>query len=136
MEVVTFDKDLEVMYVTATSFPNGVLVAHQQLHSLIPFSDTRKYFGISRPENGAIIYKAGAEELESGEAGRLNLETLTLKKGNYLSVVVQDYMKDLPAIGKAFQLLTAEPGIDPQGYCVEIYLSDKDVQCMIRLADK
>jgi hypothetical protein len=135
VETVTFDKDFKVMYVIAASFPNGVLAAHQQLHSLIPFSDTRKYFGISRPENGTIIYKAGAEELKSGEAEELNLETLTLKKGNYLSVFVHDYMKDVPAIGKTFDLLTAQPGIDPQGYCVEIYLNDKYAQCMIRLAD-
>ena len=137
METIKFDKDLTAMYVTATSFPNGVLAAHQKLHSLIPFSTDRKYLGLSRPENGGgIIYRAAAEELESGEAEKLGLETITLKQGNYISVTIHDYMKDIPAIGKTFDLLTSQPGIDPQGYCVELYLSDKDVQCMVRLADQ
>ncbi len=44
-------------------------------------------------------------------------------------------MKDLPAIGNTFQQMIARPDIDPEGYCVEWYLSDKDVQCMVRLQD-
>lgn len=42
-------------------------------------------------------------------------------------------MDDIPAIGKAFKELLAIPGIDPEGACVEWYLSNKDVQCMVRL---
>jgi hypothetical protein len=134
METITFDKDIKIMYITASSFPDGVLAAHQKLHSLIPFSTDRKYFGISRPENGdAIVYKAAAEELESGEAEKLNCETMVLKKGNYLSITINDYMRDISAMGKTFGLLTSQPGIDPQGYCVELYISDKDLKCMIRL---
>jgi predicted transcriptional regulator YdeE len=135
METITQDKDIIVFYITATSFPNGVLEAHQKLHSLIHFSTERKYFGLSRPENGGgITYRAAAEQLESGEAEKLNLDTIVLKKGRYLSLTVNDYMKDIPGIGKAFQEILAQPGLDPQGYCVEWYLSDKDVQCMVRLA--
>jgi hypothetical protein len=137
METITFNKDIKVFYITAKSFPDGVLEAHQKLHALIPFSTERKYFGLSRPENGGqIIYKAAAEELQPGEGEKLNCETLVLKKGDYLSVTIHDYMKDIPSIGKTFEKLTTQPGIDPQGYCVEWYISDKDLQCMIRLADK
>ena len=100
METVTFDKDINVMYKTASSFPDGVLTAHQSLHALIPFTTTRRYFGISRPENGAIAYKAAAEEKTPGEAEKLNCETLVLKKGNYLSITIPNFMKDIPAIEK------------------------------------
>ena len=51
----------------AKSFPEGILEAHQTLHALVPYSQNRKYFGISRPENGNIVYKAAAEELIEGE---------------------------------------------------------------------
>jgi hypothetical protein len=44
-------------------------------------------------------------------------------------------MKDIPAIGNTFQELLETPGIDPNGYCVEWYINDKDVICMIRLAE-
>lgn len=83
MEKYTLDKDITLFYVTAVSFPGGVLAAHQQLHSLIPFSTQRKYFGISFPDaTGTIIYKAAAEELIEGEGKEKGLETFLLKKAN------------------------------------------------------
>ena len=135
METKTVNKDIKVFYVTATSFPDGIKQAHEKLHSLIPFSKDRRYFGISRPENGIIIYRAAAEELNDREAESLNLDTLILKKGNYISLTINNYVKDIPAIGEAFKLLLSNRDIDPQAYCVEWYLSDKDVKCMVRLKD-
>lgn len=135
MKTITFDKDITVMYVQASSFPNGVMAAHEKLHSIVPFSAERKYLGISRPEDGAIQYKAGAEITKEGEAEQYKLGTLVLPKGDYVSITINDYMKDIPAIGQAFNQLTALPGIDPNGYCVEWYLNDKDVICMVRVVE-
>jgi len=136
METIILENDVVVMCVTADSFPNGVMAAHQKLHSLITYSAERKYYGLSRPEGtGGIIYRAAAEELEPGEAEKLSFDTITIKKGKYISATIHDYMKDLPAISSTFQQMIARPDIDPQGYCVEWYLSDKDVQCMVRLED-
>ena len=133
METITIDKDITVFYVTATSFPGGVLAAHQQLHSKIPFSTDRRYFGISRPESsdGSIVYHAAAEELQPGEGKAHGCDTLVLKSGKYVSTIIHNYMDDLQSIGNAFNTLLKED-VDPQGYCVELYLSDKDVQCMVR----
>jgi hypothetical protein len=134
MEKIRIEKDINVFYVTAKSFPEGIQEAHQKLHALIPFSNDRKYFGISRPEQGSgIIYRAAAEELEQGEAERFKLETLVLKKGDYMSITIKDYAKDIMSIDRAFKELLALPDLDPQGYCVEWYYHGKDVRCMIRL---
>lgn len=136
METIKLDNDITVMYINASSFPDGVMAAHQKLHALIPYSTERKYFGLSRPEGGGgIIYKAAAQVLQSGEAEKLNLETIVVKKGNYISATLHNYMQDPPAIGTTFQQMINRPDIDPEGYCVEWYLSDKDVQCMVRLKD-
>jgi hypothetical protein len=133
METITLDKDIKVFYVTAKSFPDGIMEAHKKLHALVPFSADRKYFGISRPENGAIVYRAAAEELTPGEAEKLNCDTLVLKKGKYICSTINDYMKDVQSIGRCFKELLSRPDIDPQGYCVEWYFTDKDVKCMVRL---
>ncbi|MBO9703365.1 MAG: transcriptional regulator [Sporocytophaga sp.] len=134
MEKIKFDKDIKVFYVNAKSFPEGIQEAHQKLHSLITFSKDRKYFGVSRPEQGGeIVYRAAAEELESGEAEKLHLETLVLKKGEYVSITIKDFAKDIMSIDRAFKELLALPDLDPQGYCVEWYYNEKDVNCMIRL---
>ena len=133
METITIDKDIKIMYVQATSFPEGVKAAHEKLHSLFPFSTERKYFGISRPENDGIVYKAAVEEIKDGEAAKFGLPTMVIKKGNYISIVIHDFMKDIPVIGRTFQQLLAHPEIDPDGYCVEWYFNMQDVQCMVRL---
>jgi predicted transcriptional regulator YdeE len=136
METTILENNIKVFYVTATSFPDGIKEAHEILHSLIPFSKERKYFGVSRPENNSdIVYRAAAEVMKEGEAEKLNCKTLVLKKGKYISLTVNDYMQDLSSIERAFKQLLSHPGLDSQGYCVEWYLNEKDVKCMIHLKD-
>ncbi len=135
MENYNLDRDVTVFGVTASSFPAGVMEAHQKLHALIPPDDCRMYLGLSRPDQtGNIIYKATAEEQFPGEGAGFNCETILVKKGTYASIVIRDFMQDIPAIGNAFRELLAHPGLDHEGYCVEWYMNEKDVRCMVRLA--
>src|SRR6186713_1958408 len=128
METFKLDQDINVLYITATSFPEGIMAAHEKLHSIIPFTTDRRYFGLSRPEQGGdIIYRAAAEELEKGEVEKYHLEKLTIKKGNYISAVVHDYMKNPLSLQTTFEELLSDPNIDHEGYCVEWYLSKDDV---------
>ncbi len=135
MKNYNLEKDIEVMCVTATSFPEGVMDAYKKLQSLIPVSKERRYFGISNPnKDGSIIYKACAEA-HIGEAEKLGLESFTIKAGNFTSIYIVDHMQDPESIGNAFQELLKNPDIDPQGYCLEMYkdFDDKDVNCMVPL---
>lgn len=134
MEKFHLEKDIKVLCVTAKSFPEGIQDAHEKLHSLIPFSDNRRYFGISRPNRiGIISYKAAAEELKKNEAEKYECETFVIEKGEYTSITVRNYTSDIQSIGKAFEELIANPDIDPMGYCIEWYLNQKDVRCMVKL---
>jgi hypothetical protein len=121
----------------AKSFPEGIQDAHKNLRALIRKKPERRFFGLSRPEDGnGIIYRAGAEELVNGELSLFGLESLTILKGTYIYIDVPDYTADPQAIRKAFDRLTSRPDIDPEGYCVEWYLNEKDVKCMVRLNDR
>jgi len=135
MEKFILKEDIKVFYVTAKSFPQGISEATSKLHSLITFSKERRIFGLSRPENNSgIVYRAAAEEMYDGEAEKLNCKTLIIPKGEYVAMTVSDFRKDVMSIDRAFQKLLKEPNLDPQGYCVEWYASDKEeVKCMIRL---
>lgn len=136
METISVIEDITVMYVTATSFPDGIMEAHEKIHAMLPVLSARKFYGVSRPENKVIVYRAAVEVLHPNEPATFQLETLMLKKGNYISQLIKDYTKDVQSIGNAFDELLSHPYLDPQGYCVEWYLdNNKDVQCMIRLAD-
>ncbi len=134
MEDYFLEKDITVFCITADFAPDAILKAHQKLHALIPYTKERRYFGVSCPnEQGVIIYDAAAEELVPGEGKKLVLKTLVLKKGNYTSMVLKDYKKNIAGISEVFSKLLHNKNIDPQGYCVEWYLNDDDLRCMVRL---
>ncbi|MBS1635779.1 MAG: transcriptional regulator [Bacteroidetes bacterium] len=136
METYPIKDNITICFVTATSFPQGIEAAHQKLHSIIPFTEKRRYFGISRPEQGTIIYKAAAEILPNETITDFKLEQGIIARGNYICLDLKDYPQHMEEIGTTFARLTSQPGIDPQGYCVEWYTNQQDMRCMIRLADQ
>jgi hypothetical protein len=128
------DKDIKVLCVTASSFPDGVQMVHKKLHALFPGTKQRTFYGISYSDkNGNIIYKAATDELSEGEARQFNLEAFTIRKGKYISEVLKDWRKDEMSVGKTFRKLLSEPGIDKKGYCLEIYLGENDMRCLVPL---
>lgn len=136
METIVIDQDIHLLCVRASAFPDGVMEAHNKVHAFVPAAGGRSYYGISRPEQGTIVYKAGVE-LKDGEGADLpGTEIITLPKGRYISMTINDFMSDIQSIGTTFQHLLQQPDLDPKGYCVERYLNEKDVQCMVRLRDQ
>ena len=127
-------EDIKVLCITASSFPEGVQLAHKKLHSAFLPLERRTFYGISYPDkNGNIIYKAAADQLHEGEAEQLKLETFIIRKGNYISEVLNDWRKDEMSVGKTFRNLLSDPRIDKKGYCLEIYLNENDMRCLVPL---
>lgn len=138
METYFLDQDQTLFYVAATSFPDGIKAAYQALDKVLADSaPSRIYWGISFPnEKGEIIYKAAVAELYAGEAQAYNLPTFFLKKGSYTSQMIYSYMDKIHEIGTTFEQLLKNPAIDPEGCCVEMYLNDKELRCMVRLKEE
>jgi hypothetical protein len=134
MEDYYFENDTAFACKRADKFPDGVQSAFETLHVHIPFSTSRKFFSFSwMNEKDEIIYLAGAEILT--DEIYPGLETFTFKKGKYRGTIIQDFMKDIPQMGKLFQELCRDPELDPQGYCVEWYYNELDVKCFVKLKD-
>lgn len=134
MEIVNLPDDLELMFIEAKSFPDGIADAHRTLREIVPIEGGRKYFGLSRPENNSgIVYRAAASLLETGEEKRFGLKTILLQKGRYCVETIRNFPQNPLQIGECFQQLLENPQLDKDGYCVELYLSGNDVQCMVRL---
>lgn len=137
MEKFTFDEDIQVFCVKAASFPNGVMDAHHKIHDLVPFvageSKPRRFFAVSWRENGEIVYFSAAEQLEEGEAEKYDCMPFTIRKGEYMSETIHDYMENIPKIGETFHKMLELPDLDPKGYCLEMYLNPKDILCMVPL---
>ena len=132
MEIYNLEEDIPVICVVAESFPYGVKASHQKLHSLVPFSENRKYFAISwgKPD-GSIQYQAAVNILSPEEKNPEGTVPFTIRQGRYKMIIVNNYMQDLDSIGRAFNELLKVEDLDPQGYCLEWYLSDKEVRCMV-----
>lgn len=134
MENYLLENDIGVICLQAETFPAGIMAAHHKLQELTGNDAGRKFFGISYPEKpGHIIYKAAAQEKYYNEAAALGCEHFTIRSGNYISIFIKDFMKNIPAIGNAFSELLSNPDIDPNGYCLEIYEGESDVRCMVPL---
>ena len=135
METITINQDIPIIYLNALSFPEGIQAAHEQLQTIVPLTEQRIKFGLSRPENNdKIVYKAALQELIVGEAARLNLQSMFISKGSYYCITIENYNENLTKIGEAFYKLTAMPDIDPQGYCVEEYVNEQEMKCLIKIA--
>jgi len=131
---IKIEQDILVYFIQAETFPDGALAAFQKLHSLIDFPQQRRSFGISRPENGIIVYRAAAEVKEQEDDLKSSeLRTLIVPKGDYIGLEIKNFVEDLSSIKKAFDQLILHPQIDPDGYCIEEYKSMHDVICMVRL---
>ena len=135
MKPYLLNSDINVLCVTASSFPDGIMAAFNKLNSLVQEPGSRRVFGISYGDgNKNIIYKAALEENSADEAARLGCERFTIEKGEYISEHIEDFMKNIPAMGQVFQEMCRDKRIDSNGYCIEMYLNNnKDVLCMVKL---
>jgi len=134
MEKYFIKEDIKTFYVAATSFPAGVLQAHQALHALLPSTKDRKFFGISFPDkSGNIIYRAAVEESFDGEGKQFHCKTFIIRKGAYISATIKDFMADVSMVAKTFQQLLTHHDLDQNGYCLEIYPNEKDMLCLVKL---
>lgn len=132
MKRFNLEKDIPVFCVSAHSFPEGIEAAHQKLHRLITDPAERNYFGISHPNrNGVIEYQAAAEEIRNKEGQSLGCKSFVIKKGNYACIILKDYTENPQSISRAFEQLLTHPDLDPQGYCLEWYLNEKELRCMV-----
>jgi hypothetical protein len=136
MEEIMIVQSCLVFFIKADSFPSGVQEAHKKLWSILPDAEERSFYGISnRDINGSIIYRAATKEMYRGEAGIYECEVFEIKKGIYLAQTLRDFPSQWPMIGNIFAEMLTDERIDDQGYCLEIYLNDRDVQCLVKLRD-
>ena len=132
MEKYFIEKPVKVFCVTADDFPSGIKAAHERLHSLLPVTENRKFYGISRGAGkGKIIYKAATAEQYDGEAAEYNCEEFIIQAGNYVGKVLKNWRDDETVVAKTFTQLLSLPDVLPGGYCLEEYLDENDMRCMI-----
>jgi hypothetical protein len=61
------------------------------------------------------------------------METFVIKNGPYNAFYIYNYAENQDSIGQAFKLLLKEHEVDPNGYCLEWYINENDVKCLVPL---
>ena len=134
MEKFILKEDIPVFYVKAETFPAGIKAAHEKLHAMLGSVKDRRFFGISNPDGAkGIVYRAAVEEAFPGEAEKYGCEKFTIRKGTYISEQLKDWQRDESIVARTFQQLLEHPDLDHNGYCLEMYLNEKDMRCMVTL---
>jgi hypothetical protein len=133
MQKYLLKQDLRLFYTRATSFPAGIKEAFTTLEKKLPSLMGRVFYGISHMENGVIVYKAAVLETEKGEGEKYGCETLTLKKGEYITETLMKWKEKTELIAGIFQKLLSDPRLDTSSACVEWYKSDEELMCMVRI---
>ena len=136
MEKVTLEKGLRIMCVTASSFPDGIGDAFKELGKKAAGISDRPFYGLSKPDKGVIVYKAGVLEKDEGEASRFGLDLIVLPKGEYLTKTIADWKQNVPLIGETFREMIHHPDLDPESFCIEAYKGENDVVCMVKVKEK
>lgn len=131
MDIYELKHPVKVFCVEAQSFPGGIKAAFDQLQALAPDTANRHIFGISKPQNGLIIYKAAATEKFEGEGIRLGYPTFTISDGFYLTETLIDWQDNEMMIMGIFNRLIADRRLDGSAHCIEWYKNDRELLCMV-----
>src|SRR5688500_13504832 len=109
MKELEIKEDIKLILAKAKKFPDGVVAAYQELERAIVEPKGRSFYGISRGDKGGAVSYWAAVRPINDEEQRLGLETLTLKKGTYISETLSDWRGREHVIGETFQKLLMDP---------------------------
>jgi hypothetical protein len=123
--------ELNLMYVQASSFPEGVEEAWRQLESRLPTIKGRKFFGTSQLVGEKIEYRACVAPSDESEPSRLGLEIFTIPRGNYASKKLVDWTKQTSLIKTIFEELSSKYTVDSTRPHIEFYRSREELVLMV-----
>ena len=131
MEIYDQPEDMTVFGVHVTTFPNGIKEAFD--HLISTFGKNRTYYGISwLDENDSVQYYAMVSEAFQEEGNKYYYEKLVIKKGEYRTEAIWNWLSKLDSIKEVFHRLMPDNRPDKNHPCVEWYKTDDEMLCMIK----
>lgn len=134
MQIYKLKHDIKVLYVEAKSFPGGIKDAFNKINTL-PQIELRQIFGISKPLNGIIRYRAAASENFANEASELGYPSFNIQSGNYIGEKLINWQQNEMMIMSIFNRLVADKRIEGSAYCIEWYKSKEELLCLVMLGN-
>ncbi len=111
MTEINIESDLNLVCVRTKSFSQGIEEAFNP-ENKIPNQQERECYGIYEENKSGIIYRAGMSKKDNNEDVEYGLENYTIKKGEYLTVIINDWKNNIPKIGQTFdKIAKSQPAI-------------------------
>lgn len=133
MKELHLKEDISVIAVKAKSFPAGIVPAFTDLEQKVGGYRGRSVYGLSQGDGKRdIVYWACVQGI-AGEKLPPDCEWLNVKAGTYISEQLSNWRGREKIMSETFRKMFSSPKVDPNGYCVEKYLDNGDVLCMVRI---
>ena len=135
MEKIVIERDTPLICKLVAGFPQGIKEAFDELGKEFGLED-RTFYGVSyMDKDNKIVYFAAVAENWMGEAISKGYEEFNLRAGEYLGKTLINWMAQTDQMKVVFTALMKDPRFDNQFPCIEIYTSDKEMTCMVRVKD-
>ena len=136
MEVKEYkqDEDINVFYVQAETFPQGIQDSFKKLHDITGGFEGRHMYGITLCLGDELVYRACIKENLKGEGGQYSLSTYTIPKGTYLYTTLNNWQENIGQIPALFDALMALPNVKKQSICLEDYVAGGGMLAMVQQA--
>ena len=122
---------IELIYVEAESFPEGIRAAWDKLEADLKEKTGRKFFGISKCVDQKMLYYAAMNKFPGDENLFPEFNTYKLAGGKWACTKIRDWMQHIPEIGPTFRELEKGRAIDPDRPYVESYRSYDELQLWV-----
>jgi predicted transcriptional regulator YdeE len=133
MKELQLNSDITLVALKAKSFPAGVGTAFNELEQKVGGDKGRAWYGLSQADGKRDIAYWACVQSKPVEKLPAGCESLTVRAGTYISEQLSDWRGREKIVSETFRKIISSPKVDPNGYCVEKYLDNGDVLCMVRI---
>ena len=130
----TIPQDIQVLYIQAENFPQGIPGAFEKLNQIPGGLKDRHVYGITACIGDQLVYRACVKENFKGEGEQYGLSSYAIPKGKYLYTVLENWPENLARIPGLFDELMALPNVKKQTVCLEDYTADGNMLAMVQQA--
>ena len=133
METYEIAAPILVIAEIAEDFGKGIGEAFVRLaEKLDNKGQKRDSYGILLKEEDGMNYYAAYTELYEGEAIEKSLPSFTISSGNYFSIQVKEWNKNILHIGPTFDQILKSGKVDTSSPCIEFYKTEEELICIVK----
>ena len=133
MEPYKIESTIIVIIEKAEDFGKGIGEAFVRLAEKLEHKgEKRECYGIVTKEEDGMNYFAAFTELYPGEASEKSLPSFTIASGDYQSIRLDEWNKNILHIGPTFDQILKSGKVDTSAPCIEFYKTEQELLCMVK----